>query len=370
MSIAAIGGYLVNEPSDAEFAHVGRTLVSSAHPQPAPHRMTPGPRPRVSLVTVTFNAAGFISPFCEAVSRLSYPALEVLIVDNASHDGTAAVLRRALPRATVIEARRNGGFAAGCNLGAAAASGDVLFFLNPDTRPPPEAVEPLCRPVFERRDVGAAGCKLVYPDGRLQSAGGVIGEHGFCRHRGQGEHDRGQYDSEAVVDYVPGAALAIRRGVFRELGGFHEGYFPGFYEDVELCVRLRRRGYRVLCVAAPTIEHLENQSIGPTLPYSVRRNRMLFLARNADPEHPYRALGREASRLYRAHVRPLLAALLGAHPWKLRDAWRDWRPAMPGDLAGFALALLAARRTGPHGAPGPDRSRILCSPAAPDGQDR
>src|SRR5439155_158487 len=250
MSIAAIGGYLVNEPSDAEFAHVGRTLVSSAHPQPAPHRMTPGPRPRVSLVTVTFNAAGFISPFCEAVSRLSYPALEVLIVDNASHDGTAAVLRRALPRATVIQSRRNRGFAAGCNLGAAAASGDVLFF------------------------------------------------------------------------------------------------------------------------AAPTLAHLENQSIGPTLPYSVRRNRMLFLARNADPEHPYRALGREASRLYRAHVRPLLAALLGAHPWKLRDAWRDWRPAMPGDLAGFALALLAARRTGPHGALGPDRSGILCSPAAPDGQDR
>src|SRR5213594_3502779 len=161
MSIAAIGGYLVNEPSDAEFAHVGRTLVSSAHPQPAPHRMTPGPRPRVSLVTVTFNAAGFISPFCEAVSRLSYPALEVLIVDNASHDGTAAVLRRALPRATVIEARRNGGFAAGCNLGAAAASGDVLFFLNPDTRPPPDAVEQLCRPLFGRG---------VAPEARLSRA--------------------------------------------------------------------------------------------------------------------------------------------------------------------------------------------------------
>lgn len=300
--------------------------------------------PRASLVTVTYNSAAFIEPFCAAVAALPPDGLEVIVVDNASRDDTVARVRRVLPGATLIESARNLGFAGGSNLGVARATGDVLVFLNPDTRPPADALAGLVRPVWERPDVGAVGCKLLFPDGRIQSAGGVIRDDGFCTHRGYGRADDGAFDAEASVDYVPGAALAIRRDLFLEVGGFYDGYFPGFYEDVELCLRVRRSGRRVLYVPRPVIVHLEGTSTGATAGYTVHRNRVLFLARNADPGHPHRALVREASHIYRTRVRPLLVELAHGRGTRARALWNDWRPSVAGELAGFVVAARLVRR--------------------------
>src|SRR3989442_7567114 len=85
--------------------------------------------PAVSLVSVTFNAAGFVAPFCAAVAHLRHPDLEIIVVDNASRDGTAAEVRRLLPQAMVIESDRHLSFVGGCDLCATPASGDGLFFL-------------------------------------------------------------------------------------------------------------------------------------------------------------------------------------------------------------------------------------------------
>src|SRR5207245_2882126 len=122
-------------------------------------------------------------------------------------------------------------------------------------------------------------CKLVFSDGRLQSAGGLIRPNAHCVHRGWGKPDHGQYDEPALVDYVPGAALAIRRTLFTDLGGFHTGYFPGFYEDAELCTRLRRLGYQVWYLPSPRIVHHEGMSMRASAAYAMQRNRLLFLAR-------------------------------------------------------------------------------------------
>ena len=307
--------------------------------------MTPRPDPRISIVTVTFNAARFVKPFCEAVASFRSAGLETIVVVNASRDETARIVGEALPAATVIPSPRNLGFAGGSNLGAARAAGDVLLFLNPDTRPAADAAERLCLPVWQRESIGAAGCKLVFPDGRLQCAGGVIGPNGIARQRGWAEPDHGQYDREEAVDYVPGAALAIRRDLFCELGGFHDGYFPGFYEDTELCLRLRRRGYDVLYLPAPRIVHLESQSMGRRHLYWLHRNRLLFLARNArGPIGP--AAAREAVWLYREHLRPVCAALAKGQPRRLRLEWRRLTSVAAGELAGVPLALGVRWRLG------------------------
>jgi GT2 family glycosyltransferase len=299
--------------------------------------------PRVSIVTVTFDAAAFVGPFLEALARLTYPDLEIVVVDNASRDETVALVRRALPTAIVVEPGRNLGFPAGSNLGAARASGEVLLFLNPDTRPPADAVERLADAVWTRHEIGAAGCRLVFPDGRIESAGGTLGRDGQGWNRGWGERDTGAYAAEADVDYVTGAALAIRRALFAEVGGFHEGYFPGFYEDAELGIRLRQLGYRSVYLPEPTIVHLEGQSMGRRRAYWLHRNRILFLMRTRYAGRPGRGVAREAAWLWREHGRPLSAALLGAHPWKLRAEWARLRPALAGELVGGTRALLGGR---------------------------
>ncbi len=287
--------------------------------------------PSVSIVTVTFNAARFLDGYCAALRRLAPAPLEVIVVDNASDDDSVVRLRRELPAATVVAAERNLGFAAGSNRGAGAARGDVLLFLNPDTEAPPDLIAALGTPVWDDPTIGAAGPKLVFPDGRIQCAGGLLTANAVSGHRGWGEVDRGQYDAAVDVPYVAGAALAIRRALFAEMGGFHEGYFPGFYEDTELCFRLRQRGLRVRYLPATRVVHLESPSMGRRGIYWLHRNRMLFLARN-----PTAGDGRttEMRWLYDAHLRPLMRALLGAHPWKLRDGLRTLPPALAGAIAG------------------------------------
>ena len=299
--------------------------------------------PRVSVITVTYQAAGFIRPFLDGVRAFVEPAPEVIVVDNASTDGTAVVVARDLPAATLVRSPSNTGFAGGSNLGAARATGDVLVFLNPDTRPAPDTVAALAAPVWERRDLGAVGAKLVFPDGRIQGAGGQLGPNGVPHQRGWGEPDRGQYDQECDVDYVPGAALAIRRDVFRDLGGFYEGYFPGFFEDTELCLRLRRRGLRVLYRPVPRVVHLGSETMGRRAHYWLTRNRLVFLARNGERDTLARGLGREAAWLYRANLRPLAAALLGRRQGLLA-ACQQLAAVAAGEVAG-AYAGLRERAT-------------------------
>jgi GT2 family glycosyltransferase len=301
------------------------------------HVVLDGRSPALAIVTVTFNAAAFVGPFLDALAAV--PDTEIAVIDNASADGTATLVRARLPQATLLESPQNLGFAAGSNRGATLTRAPVLLFINPDTRFAPEAPAHLAAAVRDPR-VGAAGCKLVFPDGRIQSAGGVLGANGFAAQRGWGELDRGQFDAPAAVDYVPGAALAIRRSVFEEVGGFHPGYFPGFYEDAELCWRLRRHGYEVRYVPEPAIVHLESLSMRPRLDYWLHRNRMLFLVRNPDA---WAGLGTEGAWLVREHIGPLARALVGAHPWKLGAAWRRLRPVLAGELAGLALAARTRR---------------------------
>src|SRR5262245_8849194 len=293
--------------------------------------------PRVSVVTVTYHAAAFLAPFFAPLAAFR-PEPELIVVDNASADGSADLVARALPQTLLVRSPRNLGFAAGSNLGAARATGDVLVFLNPDTRAPADAIALLAAPAWERPDVGAVGCKLVFPDGRIQGAGGSLGRNAVAHQRGYGEADRGQYDAEEDVDYVPGAALAIRRALFRELGGFYEGYFPGFYEDTELCVRLRRRGYRVIYRPVPRIVHLGSVTMERRAYYWLNRNRIVFLGRNGDAQHLWGDLVYEARWLAREHVRPLAITLLH----RRHAAWaacRQLAAVAAGEVAGACSVL-------------------------------
>ncbi len=299
------------------------------------------PRPDVSVVIVTYDAARFLAPFLESLAAQRDVDAEIIVVDNASRDDSRAMVDRLLPGAVSIASAVNLGFAGGCNLGAARARSDVLLFLNPDIRMPPDAIGTLARAIAGDPAVGAIGPKLRFPDGRIQCAGGILGPNGHSRHRGWGEQDLGQYDVACGVDYVPGAALAIRRAHFLALDGFHDGYFPGFFEDVELCMRLRRQGLEVRYVPAPALVHLESQSMHRHYDYWLHRNRLLFLARNPGARA---GLGAETRSFGRALLAPLGRALVGRHPRRVSRILRRLPPLVGGHLAGALQWLRSARR--------------------------
>lgn len=181
--------------------------------------------------------------------------IEFIVADDASPDVNFLEITPPCT-AKVIRSQTNGGFGTNCNTGAAFAHGDILFFVNQDVRA--DIFDPnnvlLSQnwdiPVIEAfndTSVGIVGTKLLFPDGRIQNAGGFY--DGNCQpfHRGLGysNHTYWEVNTPDCVSWTTGAALAIRRELFNQLGGFDPIYGKGYFEDVEICVKAREAGFKI-----------------------------------------------------------------------------------------------------------------------------
>src|SRR5436305_7887369 len=188
---------------------------------------------------------------------------ELVLVDNASPDDTAELFAQWEDRATVVYMERNENFSGGCNAGARAASGEVLLFLNNATEVPAGAIETLVEQALEP-DVGAVGARLLYPDGTIQHGGVVWHEHGLTLPYHLFHHSPGDMPAAGAVydlDAVTGACLAIPRELFFELGGFDDAYVNGL-EDVDLCIKVRVAGRRIVYRGDVEIVHHESLTRG------------------------------------------------------------------------------------------------------------
>lgn len=223
--------------------------------------------PLVSIIVLAYGNRQFVDSCLETLAVQTWPNLEVLFVDNASPDDSAAVARAAMDKfrlkGRVLELPQNLGCAGGNNAGWRAAQGELVLFLNPDTELQADCVQQLVEPLLSDVSIGMTGAKMYFPGGRiLQHAGGIVHPNGMTNHHGAGEEDHGQCDQVREVDYVTGAALAMRRSVIEELGGFDEDYFPAYYEEVDLCLRARRANYRVVYIPSAVLVHHESVSVG------------------------------------------------------------------------------------------------------------
>lgn len=246
--------------------------------------------PAVSVIVVNYNAGELLDRCLDSLrSRLAEPTAEVILVDNASSDGSAERASRRHPEVILVPTGRNLGFAGGVRQGVARSSGTILVLLNPDAEIYPDTLEKLVSGLARDSRLAVAGCKIYEPDRyTLQHAGAVLHPSLITSHLGRGEPDQGQYDQPAEVDYVTGAALAVRRVVWDELGGLDQGYRPGYYEETELCLRARRRGYLVQVLPAARAVHHESASSGKLSArffFHYHRNRLRFLIRNFSPAH-------------------------------------------------------------------------------------
>lgn len=246
--------------------------------------------PTVALVVVAYQHAAHLPATLDALQRLDYPTdrLTIVAVDNG--DGSSAQAARnweqAQPTAhaplVVIEPARNLGFAGGCNAGVIATNSAIVALINPDLVPLPTFLTALIAPLDDPQ-VGITGAKLLYPDRRtIQHAGGFVQRPLLlAQHNGYGEPDRGQYDQPRDVEFVTGAALALRRATWDALGGLDETFWPAYYEDVDLAWHARDHGLRVRYEPRAVAMHHEAAGVGIASAqyhrlYHTNRLRLLF----------------------------------------------------------------------------------------------
>jgi GT2 family glycosyltransferase len=204
---------------------------------------------------------------------------EVVIVDNASNDGTSERLSSDIRGARIVRNEANYGFGAACNQGAALARAPVTVFLNSDAFVHPDWVHPLLEAIDG--EVAAAGPMLLNLDGTVQEAGQCVTRIGQTVAYGGGTDPRSDAVRFArVVDYVSGACLAVRRAVFDAVGGFDGAYGLGYFEDVDLCFELKRRGLLTLYEPRSRVTHAHGGSThGDVATRNAEQNRLTFLGR-------------------------------------------------------------------------------------------
>jgi GT2 family glycosyltransferase len=247
---------------------------------------------RAAIIVLAWNGLGELPACLDSALSQADATADLLVVDNGSVDGSGALVRERYPTVRLVENNRNLGFAAGMNVGMrllreAPDPPQVVVLLNQDTVVAPDWLRSILAPFEQDERIGAVGCKIYYSDGRtLQHAGAWI-EPGRAipRHYGYGESDQGQYDRPRAVEYVTGAAIALRMRALDEIGLLDEGY-THFIEDVDLCWRLRRASYLVHYAPAAMLRHAESTSVAGWLRRAqlFNRNRLRYVVKTTPPE--------------------------------------------------------------------------------------
>jgi GT2 family glycosyltransferase len=242
----------------------------------------------VSVILVNYRGADDTIACLGYFDEVVWPSekLELIVVDNDSGDGSAARIRAAMPSAVVVEAGSNTGFAGGCNLGVAQATGEYVAFINNDARPGPQWIAAAVGTLASDRTIGAVASKVLDWDGKLiDYVDGSLTWYGMGYKREAEKPDSAEYDVAKDVLFGTGAAMFVRAGLYREVGGFDERFFM-FYEDVDLGWRLNLLGHRVRYVPESLAYHRHHVSIKKFGPYResylLERNALLSMYKNLD----------------------------------------------------------------------------------------
>ena len=250
----------------------------------------------VSVVLVNYRGADDTIACLRSLRDLDWPddRLELVVVDNASGDGSAAAIRSAVPEAVLVESPRNTGFAGGCNLGVEHASGQYVAFLNNDARADRRWLAAAVDVLEADRQIGAVACKVLDWDGKLiDFAGAALTWFGMGYKPEAEKPDAAAYDRPRDVLFATGAAMVMPAALFREVGGFDERFFM-FYEDVDLGWRLNLLGFRVRYEPRSIAFHKHHATMHKfgsfRERYLLERNALMAMYKNYDDESLARAL--------------------------------------------------------------------------------
>ncbi len=241
--------------------------------------------PLVSIITVNYNGAEHTLALLDSLQKISYPNIEVFVVDNASSQSPEGISQK-YPWVKLITSKSNLGFAGGNNLALRQATGKYCLLINNDTEVPVSFLEPLVEKMELDPKCGCVSPKLIYhyaPD-TMQYAGsfGFNIYTGRAFARGHKEKDNGQYNIVEATEIAHGAAMMFRTSLLQEIGLMAELYFL-YYEEIDYCERIKNAGYKIWYVGTSKVLHKESMSTGKSSPlktYYLTRNRLLFIRRN------------------------------------------------------------------------------------------
>ena len=224
---------------------------------------TPEAAPVVSIVIPVYNQIQYtylcLRSILEHTKDVSY---EVIIADDVSTDATEH-LNEFAENLVICRNSTNQGFLRNCNQAAKAARGKYIMFLNNDTQVTEGWLSSLVDLIESDDTIGMVGSKLVYPDGRLQEAGGIIWSDGSGWNYGRlDDPDKAEYNYVKDVDYISGAAILLSRKLWEQIGGFDERFAPAYCEDSDLAFEVRKAGYRVVYQPRSKVIHFEGISNG------------------------------------------------------------------------------------------------------------
>jgi GT2 family glycosyltransferase len=275
------------------------------------------PAPLVSAIIVNWNGGAMLQDALASLFAQTWPALEVVLVDNASTDASVEQAERAFgDRLVVIRNTKNEGFSRGNNIGFEAAKGEWVFLLNSDAVCDRDAIEELMRFAADKPDVGQLACRVVRADqpNFFDSAGLLLYPDGVARSRGWEEKDLGQYDRPEEVLAPHGCACALRKAMLERIGGFDEDFFC-YLEDLDLGMRGQLAGWKCWYVPGSRVRHRKSATAGNYSvfkAYHVERNRIYclwkWMPRFLLFVSPLFTLNRYAMQGYAAHTHQGLSA--------------------------------------------------------------
>ncbi len=226
----------------------------------------------VSVIIPVFNQIEFTRACLASLQQHGDGVpYEVIVVDDGSKDATSDILAE-IGGITYLRAEVNEGFIASCNRGAGAARGKYLVFLNNDTVVKKGWLASLLETFRLEPEAGLVGSKLIYPDGRLQEAGGIVWRDGSAWNRGKFEDPaKPEYNYLKEVDYCSAASVMIPKTLFERLGGFDPKYAPAYYEDTDLAFKVRQSGRKVLYQPLSVVVHYEGVTSGIDISSGVKK---------------------------------------------------------------------------------------------------
>jgi GT2 family glycosyltransferase len=292
----------------------------------------------VSIIILNWNGKAYLELFLPALVRYTtHPGAEIVVADNGSTDGSLEFMKKEYPRIRIIELGKNHGFSGGYNLAAASTEARYILLLNSDI----EVTEGWLEPMLERMesDKEVAACTPKLRDYKRRShfeyagaAGGYLDRYGypFCRGRifDHLEQDLGQYDQETDIFWGSGACLMVRMDLFRESGGLDEGFFAHM-EEIDLCWRFQRMGYRIRYVPASTVYHVGGATLqrgNPMKTFLNFRNNLLLLYKNLP-----------AGRRLRTLVVRMILDAVSALRFLVQGAFSDFRAVFRAHMAFYGM---------------------------------
>ena len=221
--------------------------------------------PLVSIIIPAYNQVAYTYACVRSIlahTNFEETPYEVILADDVSTDATAFI-DRYIEGMVICRNQENQGFLKNCNQAAKRAEGRYLFFLNNDTKVTDGWLSSLIRLIESDDSIGMVGSKLIYPDGRLQEAGGIIWSDGSGWNYGRlDDPSKPEYNYVKDVDYISGAAIMLSKTLWEEIGGFDERFAPAYCEDSDLAFEVRRRGKRVVLQPQSVVVHFEGISNG------------------------------------------------------------------------------------------------------------